>query len=81
MLHAFSSPGEATFAFWVIALVYVLFLVGYGAYQLWWSGWSSWAWWPMSACLALAYLLFKLLSYEARRYRETAPDLPPGLRQ
>ena len=32
------------------------------------------------ADLALAYLLFKLLSYEARRYRETAPDLPPSLR-
>lgn len=30
--------------------------------------------------LALAYVLYKLLSYEARRYRETAPDLPPSLR-
>ncbi len=30
--------------------------------------------------LVLAYLLFKLLSHEARRYRETAPDLPPSLR-
>ncbi len=30
--------------------------------------------------LILAYFLFKLLSYEARRYRETAPDLPPSLR-
>jgi hypothetical protein len=30
--------------------------------------------------LILAYLLFKLLSYESRRYRETAPDLPPSLR-
>ena len=30
--------------------------------------------------LVLAYVLFKLLSYEARRYRETAPDLPPSLR-
>jgi hypothetical protein len=35
----------------------VVFLVSYGAYQLWWSGWAFWAWWPMSACLALAYLL------------------------
>lgn len=30
--------------------------------------------------LILAYFLFKLLSHEARRYRETAPDLPPSLR-
>ncbi len=30
--------------------------------------------------LILAYILFKLLSHEARRYRETAPDLPRGLR-
>jgi len=30
--------------------------------------------------LVLAYILFKLLSNEARRYRETAPDLPPSLR-
>jgi hypothetical protein len=30
--------------------------------------------------LVLAYVLFKLLAYEARRYRETAPDLPPSLR-
>ncbi len=30
--------------------------------------------------LILAYILFKLLSHEARRYRETAPDLPPRLR-
>lgn len=28
-LHAFSSPGEATFAFWVIFVVYVFFLVGF----------------------------------------------------
>ena len=32
------------------------------------------------ADLALAYVLFKLLSHESRRYRETAPDLPPSLR-
>ncbi len=30
--------------------------------------------------LILAYILFKLLSNEARRYRETAPDLPHSLR-
>jgi hypothetical protein len=27
-----------------------------------------------------AFILFKWLSHEARRYRETAPDLPPNLR-
>jgi hypothetical protein len=30
--------------------------------------------------LLLAFALFKVLGYEARRYRETAPDLPPSLR-
>ncbi len=30
--------------------------------------------------LVLAFLLFKVLTREARRYRETAPDLPPWLR-
>jgi hypothetical protein len=30
--------------------------------------------------LLLAFVLFKVLGYEARRYRETAPDLPPSLR-
>ena len=42
--------------------------------------------WPLgliidkAADLILAYFLVKLLSHEARRYRETAPDLPPSLR-
>lgn len=30
--------------------------------------------------LPLAYLLFKWLGHEARRYRQTSPDLPPNLR-
>ncbi len=30
--------------------------------------------------LLLAFLLFKWLGHEARRYRQTSPDLPPGLR-
>ena len=30
--------------------------------------------------LVLAFVLYKILAYEARRYRETAPDLPPSLR-
>ncbi len=28
----------------------------------------------------LLYSMFKILGREARRYRETAPDLPPSLR-
>jgi hypothetical protein len=30
--------------------------------------------------LLIAFVLFKVLSNEARRYRETSPDLPPSLR-
>ncbi len=30
--------------------------------------------------LVTLYALFKILSHEARRYRQTAPDLPPSLR-
>lgn len=30
--------------------------------------------------LLLLYCMFKILGHEARRYRETAPDLPPSLR-
>jgi hypothetical protein len=30
--------------------------------------------------LVLAYLLWKILSHEAHRYRQTAPDLPPTMR-
>ena len=32
------------------------------------------------ADLLIGFVLFKVLGYEARRYRETAPDLPPTLR-
>jgi hypothetical protein len=37
-------------------------------------------WVNKAADLVLAFVLFKVLGYEARRYRETAPDLPPMLR-
>jgi hypothetical protein len=30
--------------------------------------------------LALGFVLFKVLGHEARRYRQTSPDLPPSLR-
>lgn len=33
-----------------------------------------------AATLVLAFVLFKFLGHEARRYRQTAPDLPPTLR-
>ncbi len=53
---------------------------------------SSWWWVPFTSLpvfgsildkaidLVLAFVLFKLLAFEARRYRETAPDLPAWLR-
>jgi predicted GTPase len=34
-----------------------LFLMGYGSYHIWLSGWSFWVWWPMTASLAVAYIL------------------------
>jgi hypothetical protein len=37
-------------------------------------------WVNKAADLVLAFVLFKVLAYEARRYRATAPDLPPSLR-
>jgi hypothetical protein len=30
--------------------------------------------------LVIAFVLFKVLAHEARRYRETSPDLPSSLR-
>jgi len=53
---------------------------------------TSWFWLPGSSVpimgtlfdkaldLVLAFLLFKVLSREARRYREVTPDLPESLR-
>jgi hypothetical protein len=53
---------------------------------------TSWWWVPGSSILifgtlldksvdlVLAFFLFKVLSHEARRYRETSPDLPQNLR-
>jgi hypothetical protein len=53
---------------------------------------TSWWWVPLSSIfvfgnlldkavdLVLAFMLFKVLGQEARRYRETSPDLPPHLR-
>jgi hypothetical protein len=53
---------------------------------------ASWWWVPFTSFavvgtllnkvidLLVAFVLIKLLGHEARRYRETAPDLPPSLR-
>jgi hypothetical protein len=38
------------------------------------------SWINKAVDLSLAFLLFKWLSHEARRYRQTSPDLPPTLR-
>jgi hypothetical protein len=38
------------------------------------------SWINKAVDLFLAFLLFKWLGHEARRYRQTAPDLPPSLR-
>jgi uncharacterized protein len=34
-----------------------VFLMAYGSYTLWLEGWSFWVWWPMTASMALAYIL------------------------
>lgn len=39
---------------------------------------GSWA--NKAVDLSLAFLLFKWLGHEARRYRQTSPDIPPNLR-
>jgi hypothetical protein len=49
----------------------------------WWVGWlpcgvGTLLHKPIE--LVLCYGMFKTLGHEARRYRETAPDLPQGLR-
>jgi predicted GTPase len=35
----------------------ILFLIVFGAYELWLSPWGWWAWWPMSIFFAAAYYL------------------------
>jgi hypothetical protein len=49
--------------------------------------WGPWSYipvlgWLLDKCitLAMAFVLFKVLGHEARRYRETSPDLPLSLR-
>lgn len=60
-----------------LALVACFFLTGYLPFaDIPIVGWIL----RKLAELLIAYVLFKVLAYEARRYRETAPDLPPSLR-
>lgn len=45
---------------WTLGLLIAapfLFLIGFGAYQLWITGWFFWAWWPLAGSLALAVIL------------------------
>lgn len=65
---------------WLAALGLLVALL----FSYWWVPGTSlplFGYWLNKAVdLALAYALFKVLFYQARRYRETAPDLPPSLR-
>jgi hypothetical protein len=64
-----------------IAPAVLLFLI---VFSWWWVPFSSLAFignvLNKAVDLLLAYVLFKLLTHEARRYREVAPDLPASLR-
>ncbi len=65
---------------WAASLgLFVAFLFSY-----WWVPGTSiplfGTWINKAIDLVLAYALFRVLTREARRYRETAPDLPPSLR-
>ena len=61
-----------------LALAFLIITSGY---------WGPWSYipllgWFLDKCvnLAMAFVLFKVLAHEARRYRETSPDLPTSLR-
>jgi hypothetical protein len=57
-----------------------LILLGAFLTTQWWVPFAG-LWFPAKAAeVVIGFLLFKVLSHEARRYRETAPDLPPNLR-
>jgi hypothetical protein len=68
---------------WMGRTVPLILLAAFLTTQIWvpfssvtWLGWI-----PIKAAdLLIGFLLFKVLGHEARRYRETAPDLPPNLR-
>jgi predicted GTPase len=61
----------------VLIAMPALFLVGAGAYYVFWmSGWSWWIWVPMMACMSLAYLLGL---YWQRKKRLLGLDFHPPL--
>jgi uncharacterized protein len=64
----------------VIGLLLALpfaFLIGYGAYALWWSGWSFWAGWFMAACFIVGYVLAWRWQINARLIGRVEFNTPP----
>jgi hypothetical protein len=64
---------------WAGRIVAVGLVVAF-VFSSWWVPGTSIPLVNKAVDLVLAFVLFKVLGYEARRYRETAPDLPPTLR-
>jgi len=67
---------------WIGRIMPVVFLAAFLTTG-WWVGWLACGLGGLLSKpveLVLCYGLFKVLGYESRRYRETAPDLPPRLR-
>jgi hypothetical protein len=68
---------------WMGRTVPLVLLVAFATAQ-WWVPFGSLpgvGWIPVKVAeLLTGFLLFKVLGHEARRYRQTAPDLPPSLR-
>jgi hypothetical protein len=67
---------------WLGRIVPLVLLVVYFTWRLWFPFANLLKLPPVSNVidLVIAFLLFKILSHEARRYRQTAPDLPSSLK-
>lgn len=70
---------------WKVRVITLVLLVALLTSAIWVPGISFMPGWLAAIVdkivdLALAFVLFKILIAEARRYRETAPDLPPAMR-
>jgi hypothetical protein len=66
---------------WFGRVVPIVLLVFYFTWTMWVPLASALPFWvDRIVDLPILFALFKTLSYEARRYRQTAPDLPPSLR-
>lgn len=61
-----------------LAAAPIVFLLGMGWYALWERGWSFWAWWPMTASLALAYVL-GIYWYRKFRLIQPVDFTPPAI--